>query len=162
MKSATNLAIEHAVDAQTVVQTIERVSQSAELPFLRVEWRRMLGSAPPWLPARRRFIALEYKQLFPLAPWARARKLKLPVVAVELPRIAIGRRKTVRPKWWTIRWKRNLILAELRVQSRPVFPNAPKWNPAHRLAPSALRITAKKSEWKPLKAEQTHTQSYSH
>lgn len=157
---ATQMGIEHGVDAPTVLQALEDLPQMGALPFFRIEWRRVLAHDPPWVAARQRLVTIESKQLFPLAPWRFARKLRLPVIAVELPRLALGRKRPFRPKWNVILWKQSLVLGEVRVQNRHLFPNAPSWSPARHATASTLRLTARKS--KTLKELQNQGLFHSH
>lgn len=91
------------------------------------------------IPGPKPFIRVEWKHLFPKAPgWSPASKWKAPVVV-------IGPRD---PRWWSIRWKLNLKVAELRIQDRVVFPNAASWTGLRGLTLPAFRLTRKKSKFK--------------
>jgi len=94
------------------------------------------------LPKRKSFIRVEWKRLFPKAPnWSPASKLTAPVIVV-------GHRD---PRWWSIRWKKDLKLFEVRVQDRLLFRNAPRWSPFYGMTAPALHFTLKKSKWKAMK-----------
>ncbi len=62
-------------------------------------------------------------------------------------------RRTSR-RWREVRWKKSALGVELRVQQKPFFPKAPKWNPVAKLSLPALRLLRKQNdkEWaaKPL------------
>ena len=100
------------------------------------------GTRNKRVPERPAFIRIEWKQLFPKAPnWSPARKLKAPVIVV-------GNRD---PRWWTIKWKKDFKLFEVRLQDRILFRNAPQWSPFYGRTALALRFTLKKSKWKAFK-----------
>ncbi|HRY49984.1 MAG TPA: MobF family relaxase [Candidatus Paceibacterota bacterium] len=162
VRVATQLAIQHGVDGATLVNTIGDVARLETKPFLRVQWRRVFGNPQPWVPARQRFLSLETKQLFPFSPLRVIRKLRIPVIAMELPGIGIGRQKPFQARWGSILWKRYLALGELRVQERRLFPNAPQWSPARHLTASTIRFTARTSQPATVKDEPAHTISHSH
>jgi hypothetical protein len=44
-------------------------------------------------------------------------------------------------------WKKSLVLGELRVQERILFPKAPRWSPLHGLSLPAIRYTFQRSLW---------------
>lgn len=143
---------------QAAVTKVNRPLQRVRL--LHTEWKRLFDKTP-WIPPKGRLIHTEWKPLFPNAPWSRARQLKLPVVVAEFPKIVIGPHRGFRPRWWTIRWKRDLVLGELRVQQKFLFPKAPKWSPVHGLSLPAFHFSAKKSKWRPVKPVHTRM-SHSH
>ena len=62
--------------------------------------------------------------------------------------IVVGHRD---PRWWSMRWKLNLPIGELRVQDRILFRNVPQWHPLYGLTAPALRFTLRKSDWTPMK-----------
>lgn len=99
--------------------------------------RGFVPPRPPW-------IRVEWRRLFPKAPqWSPASKLKAPVIVV-------GHRD---PRWWSMRWKLNLPIGELRVQDRILFRNVPQWHPLYGLTAPALRFTLRKSDWTPMKSK---------
>lgn len=59
--------------------------------------------------------------------------------------LVLGSPKTKpRPtKWGRVLWTKNLGLAELRLQERRAFPNAPAWSPLHDLKVKVLRFAEK-------------------
>jgi hypothetical protein len=89
--------------------------------------------------AERSFLHVETPRLFPNSPVA-------PLKWLRLPRLALGDQPN---KWGDIRWKQNLIIGELRVQQRRLFPSADRWSPLHKLALPALHFSFKKSKWEP-------------
>lgn len=121
-------------------------------PKFHVEWRR-LGDKTPWIPAKERFLTTEWRSIFPDAALTPLRKLQLPVVVVALPRLVFGPRKQYKPRWWSITYKRDLAVGELRMQQRMLFPNAPKWSPFHRLSDTVIRFTPRKSKWQPIQQD---------
>lgn len=129
--------------------------------WVRVEWRRLLDKTP-WVPARQRLFYTEWRSLFPAAPFATIRNLKLPVVVAELPRITVGPPRQYNPRWWSIYWKRNLFLGELRLQQRILFPKAPQWSPLHKLSFPAFRPTFHKSKSLPLRQWNENDIGHSH
>jgi hypothetical protein len=106
------------------------------------------------LPVRKGFIRVEWQPLFPKAPsWSPAKRLTAPVIVV-------GHRD---PKWWNIRWKKRLLIGELRVQDRILFRNAPQWSVFYGRTLPALRFTLQRSKWEPLRrsSKQNETKSES-
>lgn len=131
------------------------------LPFFRVEWHPLFDRTP-WLRPKRRLLRIEWESVFPSFPWRRARNLKAPYLAISIPQIAVGPQQEFKPRWWTIRAKRELLLGEVRIQNRILFPNAPKWSPLHGLSLPALRVTARRSKWKPIDLDKKFDRSRSH
>jgi len=146
IKLATHQALESGANADGLLRGLHRLYSSKDDRFMRVEWRR-LGDKTPWTPTRGKLVYTRWEKLFPNAPWSVARKLKLPVTTVELPRIVFGQK--FKPKWWSIKWKRDLIVGELRVQQRILFPHAPQWSPLHKLSFPAFHFSPRRSQWKP-------------
>ncbi len=95
---------------------------------------------------------MHWKQPFRRALWGRLRNVQVPTIGIELPRLGLGAPKPFVPRWWSIRWKKNLIIGELRIQDRVLFRKAPKWSPLHGLTLPALRFTLQKSKWTSMKA----------
>ena len=82
---------------------------------VRVEWRRLFPKAPSWSPARK---------------W-------------KAPRLVLDRPQARRPRprqWGRVLWSKNLIVGEVRVQKRRLFPKAPHWSPARKLTLPVVRV----------------------
>jgi conjugative relaxase-like TrwC/TraI family protein len=121
--------------------------------FVHLRWKALYEKRP-WVAERGRFLHVHWKQPFRRALWGRLRNVQVPTIGIELPRLGLGAPKSYVPRWWSIRWKKDLLIGELRIQDRVLFRNAPKWNPLHGLTLPALRFTLEKSKWKPMKAPQ--------
>lgn len=128
---------------------------------VRVDWQRLFNHKP-WIEARRRLIYTDFKHPFSQSPLNLLRKLRLPTIAVELPRITVGPHKPFPAKWWTIRWKQGAVLGELRVQQRRLFRHAPDWSPLRSLAFPALRFSFRKSKSPSFKARAFKGMKHSH
>jgi len=114
--------------------------------FIRPTWKA-LYTKPPWIEAEGRLVRTRWVHPFERAWFGPARRLHLPTVAVELPRLALGPARPFIPRWWTIAWKKSLVLGELRVQKRILFRKAPRWSPLHGLSLPALRYSFRRSRW---------------
>jgi conjugative relaxase-like TrwC/TraI family protein len=161
VKLVTALALRHGIEFETVMKRLEaNAAANSRNPF-HIEWKQLFDPTP-WNPPPRQMVRVDWKSLFPNSKREKLKNLKLPVVAVALPKIAVGPQKVNKPKWWSILWKRDLIFAELRVQRRLVCPKAPRWSPLYGVVIPSLRLTTQKSEWKPLKQWKKTDQSHSH
>jgi hypothetical protein len=162
---AAPAAVRHGIDARGLMQSLARILNRdwPRLPrLLHVEWRRLFDQTP-WLKTRGQFLYREHYRPFPDAPWGPARNLRLRRLRIETPRLALGAQKQpYRPKWWEITWKRDLVVGELRVQQRRLFPNAPKWSPLHGRSLPALRFTTRKSTWQRPAPERDRDQGHAH
>ena len=163
IRLATDLAVQKLARAEVLLDALMALQPPTGNPLLRVQWQKLFDRKP-WVPSREQFLRTEWRRPFANALWGPARKLRLPVIAVELPRLSFGPGKAFKPHWWSIRWKKDLIVGELRVQQRLLFPNAPKWSPVHGLSLPALRFTTQKSQVKPQphhpREEPHHSQSH--
>jgi conjugative relaxase-like TrwC/TraI family protein len=128
--------------------------------LVRVEWKRVFDETP-WIPAKERLVYLAWNTPFPNAPLATIRTLKMPAIAISLPRLRIGPPKDYHRKWGAIEKKWNLALGELRLQRRHPFAKLSKSNPLHHLSFPALRLTAHKSE-SPQPVQWNHDQKMTH
>jgi conjugative relaxase-like TrwC/TraI family protein len=126
----------------------------------RLEWRAF-PSQPPWKAAFQRVLSVRKKQLFSLAPSERIRKAAAPAVVGELPRVTLLKAPRYQPRWWTMYWKKNLGLAELRIQERFIAPGASKWSPFFGKSFPAFRLTLRKSKWQPKRRESVE-RTFSH
>ena len=88
----------------------------------------------------KKLIHVEWRPLFPKAPnWSPASRWSAPVLVLGSPKT-----KPRPTKWGRVLWTKNLGLAELRLQERRAFPNAPAWSPLHDLKVKVLRLAEKK------------------
>ncbi len=126
-------------------------SSSERRKYLHLRWKALYAKRP-WVPERGRFLHVHWKQPFRRALWSRLRNLPVPSLGIELPRLGLGASPPFVPRWWSIRWKKDLLIGELRLQDRILFRQAPKWSPLHGLTFPALRFTFEKSNWKAMKA----------
>ncbi len=129
----------------------KRAKASERRKLLRLRWKALYDRRP-WIPERGRFLHTHWKQPFKHALWGPARNLQIPSIGIELPRLGLGAPKPFVPRWRSIRWKKDLIIGEVRIQNRMLFRNAPKWSPLHGLTLPALRFTFQKSKSKAMKA----------
>lgn len=156
---ARTLAIEHGLGAEGMARVLAAMPPCVSKWGARVEWKRLLNRQP-WVPPKRQWLRLEKQALLPHAGIKALQKLQLPVVAAEIPMLRIGKPKTFKPKWWGMRWKKEAVIGELRVQDRLLFPKAPKWSPFHQLSLPAMRLTPKRSNWEPEKQQQRKLNKY--
>ncbi len=91
------------------VRSRRKKLRPSPLPFFHVEWHTLLDKSP-WLPPKRRAVHIKWQQVFPTLPSSRARSLKVPYIALSLPKIEVGPKKEFKPHWWTIRAKYELFL----------------------------------------------------
>jgi len=90
--------------------------------------------------------AVQDRILFPDAPnWSLFRGLKLRAYRFSIAKEALP--GPPQPRWWSITWKKDLPVGELRVQQRNLFLHAPKWSPFHGVSHKALHLTPRKSRW---------------
>ncbi len=89
--------------------------------------------------AERSFLHVERPRLFPHSPIAALKWLRV-------SKLALGDKPS---KWGDIRWKKDLVIGELRVQQRRLFPQADRWSPLHKLTLPALHFSFQKSQWRP-------------
>ena len=94
------------------------------------------------------FLHVETPRLFPKSPIS-------PIKWIRVPKLALGDKPI---KWGDIRWKKNLIIGELRIQQRRLFPRADRWSPLHKMALPALHFSFKKSKWEQRKQSQKHAE----
>jgi hypothetical protein len=96
---------------------------------------------------------LQKRRLFPRAPeWNPASKLELPALRVVANYIAPPAARQNPPlPWGSILWTKDLVLFELRVQKRRVFPLARPDTKAKALEFPALRLARKSPESERLK-----------
>lgn len=140
--------------ATTHEQAQAKAANSSERRrFVHLRWKALYAKRP-WVSERGRFVHVHWSQPFRRALWGRLRNLHVPSIGIELPRVGLGVPKPYVPRWSSIRWKKNLIIGELRIQDRVLFRKAPKWNPLHSLTLPALRFTLEKSKWTSMKAPQ--------
>ena len=150
---------EYGTPVSVLNQTVREFRAREAGRLLQIHWRP-LPNPTPWLPARRKPLRITHQEPFPLASVAGLRRLKLPVLAAELPRVGLGKPGGYRPRWWKIHWKRSLGPVELRLQQRFLAPKAPRWSPLHQRSLPAFRLTARKSELTPNR--QSKDQWWSH
>jgi conjugative relaxase-like TrwC/TraI family protein len=91
--------------------------------------------------AERAYLHVERPRLFPHSPIPALKWLRV-------PKLALGDKPI---KWGDIRWKQNVIIGELRIQQRHLFPSAGRRSSLHNLALPALHFSFKKSKWQPRK-----------
>lgn len=127
----------------------------------RIEWER-LDDRTPWIRPKRQFVLTQWQHPFPGALWGPARKLRLPVLVVALPRLSIGARPEYSPRWWKVYWKKDLGLAELRLQQRFLFPHAPDWSPFRRLSVPTFRFATQKVQPPVKPPPRTHDHGHTH
>jgi conjugative relaxase-like TrwC/TraI family protein len=162
VRLARETAMRHGADATAMMEGLASVSTTMGQPWLRVEWRRLLDPTP-WQPPHGKLLRQIWHQPFPNAWWGPARRMRLPGLAVELPRLKLGQGFHFQPRWRHILWKRRLMGGELRVQERRLFPHAPQWSPLHHLRLPAVRWTPRTSKWHPRPtAEQSLKPTHSH
>ena len=94
------------------------------------------------------FLHVETPRLFPKSPIS-------PIKWLRAPKLALGDKPN---KWGDIRWKKDLVIGELRIQQRRLFPRADRWSPLHKLALPALHFSLKKSKWEQRKQSQKHAE----
>jgi hypothetical protein len=127
-------------------QTRERLSRLAhglakdyapdQQTLARVLRDMRLGAEASW-------VHVEKPRLFPDSPITALKWLRIPKIAIgDKPR-----------KWGDIRWKKDLVIGELRVQQRRLFPHAPRWSPLNKLEIPALHFSFEKSKWKPKQSD---------
>ena len=82
-------------------------------------------------------VRIEWQRLFPKAPaWSPARKWKAPGLVLNRP----PARRAKPRQWGRVLWSKNLIVGEVRVQKRQLFPKAPQWSPARKLTLPVVRV----------------------
>lgn len=113
-------------------------SSAKRRKFIHLRWKALYDKRP-WVPEQKQFLHVHWKQPFRRALWGRLRNVQVPTIGIELPRLDLGAPKPFVPRWWSIRWKKNLIIGELRIQDRVLFRKAPKWSPLHGLTLPALQ-----------------------
>jgi len=126
-------------------------SSAKRRKFIHLRWKALYDKRP-WVPEQKQLVHVHWKQPFRRALWGRLRNVQVPTIGIELPRLGLGAPKPFVPRWWSIRWKKNLVIGELRIQDRVLFRKAPKWSPLHGLTLPALRFTLQKSKWTSMKA----------
>ena len=90
-------------------------------------------ASTPAAPEDRHQFRFQWRPLFPKAPfWSLARFAKVPAISFPDPKSG----------WGAVRSERSLWLAKLRIQNRRLFPNAPKFNPLHKLEIPVPRLTS--------------------
>jgi conjugative relaxase-like TrwC/TraI family protein len=98
---------------------------------------------------RKKLMHVEWRPLFPQAPnWSPASRWSAPVLVLGSPKT-----KPRPTKWGRVLWTKNLGLAELRLQERRAFPNAPAWSPLHDLKVKVLRLAEKKRSFSRRRAQ---------
>jgi conjugative relaxase-like TrwC/TraI family protein len=86
------------------------------------------------LAPEKSLLHVEWRKAFPKAP-----KLN-PASKLKVPYVAVGQKKH---KWDEIRWRKGLLVVELRIQDRKLFSRAPAWNPASELKIPLPRLKLK-------------------
>ena len=115
-----------------------------------------------------RTIISQYKRIIPGAEWSclhvEARRIftKSPVPflnKLRIPTLAAG----YPPRYWgKVRWKQDLLIGELRVQEKFLFPHSPTWSPVHKLRFPVLRFTSERARMplkRPLKSQDAERQA---
>lgn len=186
IRLAVALAIKLGIGAARLEEALTKLVDSlagTKLP-VRIEWSPLFPNAPFWSPfqkttypavvvgndngkywrgwgktrSRRSLVAAELrvqmKRLFSRAPrWSPAHLLKLPALRID-------RKPPYLRRWGEIRWQKNLIVCELRVQMKRPFVHAHNWNPASQVEIPALRLARKPPKSKPLNC--SHSNEMSH
>lgn len=82
-------------------------------------------------PERRHEVHSASPQAIAKAPfWSRAQFAKL----------ASMKHHKHQARWGKVAWRAGFVLGELRIQRRPLFPDAPRWSPVHGKSMPALRV----------------------
>lgn len=185
---AVALAIKMGISAARLEEALARITDDLidlgmRFP-IHVEWSPLFPKAPFWSPfqkitypavivgndngkywrgwgktrSRRSLVAAELrvqmKRIFSRAPrWSPAHLLKLPALRID-------RKPPYLRRWGEIRWQKNLIVCELRVQMKRPFVHAHNWNPASQVEIPALRLARKPPKSKPLNC--SHSNEMSH
>lgn len=79
------------------------------------------------------------EQLFPNSPVAAIRGWRV-------PRLAYGSPKS---RWGRVHWRQNILIGQVRWQTKRLFPNAPRWSPFRELELPAVRFTPRWNIQKP-------------
>ena len=83
--------------------------------------------------AEQSFVHVEAPRVFPKSPIPALKWLRIPKIAIgDKPR-----------KWGIIHWRKSLIIGEIRIQDRCLFPKADRWSPLHGLKIPSLHFTLK-------------------
>jgi hypothetical protein len=83
-------------------------------------------------------LRVQYQQVFRQAPkWSPLSRVRLPAVRF-VPWYRLDAK--TRPVWGQVRWQRRLGPVTLRSQWQRVFPQAPAWSPASKVALPVLRV----------------------
>ncbi len=125
IRAATMVAIQNGADAQMLADNLNTNKTDKKLRLFHIEWRPLFRKAPSW---------------------SLAKKMRAPVIVLGPP----GLRKR-RNQWGRIIWRRNAVIGEVRMQRKLLFPKAPRWSPARKIALPALRLLKRPIQSPPLK-----------
>ena len=159
LRLAAKAAFEHGVGADGLLAGLHAVPSPRPRRGLQIHWQRPFDRTP-WKPVQRTVLHVEWEACFPNAPWKPAQKVKLPKLIVALP--SLRRAPRHRPSWGGIRWKRDTVMGELRLQKTYLFPKAPKWSPLYHRSVPAFHWSARKSEFRSKQQWTQNEASHSH
>lgn len=104
--------------------------------------------------AARGLLQVGWQPIFPKAPaWSPAKKWKAPVLVLDRQRPPAQQPR----KWGRVVWSQDLVVGEVRVQQRRLFPKAPAWSPARKLTLPVVRVVTHPP---PSHHQQTLSRSY--
>lgn len=135
--------------------------------FIHLRWKALYDKKP-WEQEKGKFFHVHWTCPFERGLWSVARKIQIPSIGVELPRLSFGPGKPFVSKWSAVVWKKNFLNLELRFQHRAISQAAPDWSLVRRVTIPALRFKLLLPKSKPAKgkskAQETkdRTQSHSH
>lgn len=159
LRMATKVAFEHGIGADGLLAGLNSMPGLHRRRGLQLHWRRLFDRTP-WKPVERKVLHFEWASAFPDAPWKRAQNIKLPKLILALP--SLRRAPRHQPSWGGIRWKRDTVMGELRIQKQYLFPKAPKWSPLYQRSVPAFHWSARKSNFRPDQQWTQNEASHSH